>query len=377
MLNPFLYGDIVSGPYFTDREKEAAELLSDIRSGQNVFIYSPRKYGKSSLVSMVLERAQKQGFIAIKIDCFQISSKTRFAEIYARAVSSAISSRMEEIKKFVKDFLPTFLPKLALKIGGLFELELSFGGKNKDLPEALLDLYDLPETLCKRRKKKAVVVFDEFQEIQNLNGLQAEKEMRSKFQQHENVSYIFIGSKKHLLLQMFTDKKRPFYGFGKMLSLSKIPRNDLAKFIKKRFSKTSIEVDIDLPEKVLDITENHPYYTQMLCHELWDICRDRSKVKVKDIDQAINQIIRNQGDLYVTLWDRLSFHQKNLLAAIAIHGGENIFSSDFVSENDLGASSSVQKSVAALIDRDVLEKINGRFEFSDIFFKEWIKRKTA
>lgn len=375
MENPFRYGDIVRGAYFTDREKEIAELLSDIRSGQNVFIYSPRKYGKSSLISAVLERAQKEKTIPIRIDCFQISSKTRFAEIYAKAVSSAISSKMEEIKKFMREYLPSFLPKFALKLGGIFELELSFGGKKKDLPEAMLDLYDLPEILCKRKKKKAVVAFDEFQEIQNLDGLQTEKEMRSKFQHHENVSYIFVGSKKHLLLQMFTDKKRPFYNFGKMISLPKIPHDDLLIFIKKRFSKTNIKFDAELPEKILAVTGDHPYFTQMLCHELWDICYDKGKVEAKDIDPAIEQIIRNHGDLYITLWDRISFHQKSLLAAIAVHGGENIFSSSFISENTLGAVSSVQKSAAALVDRDLLEKINGGFEYSDIFFKEWIKRK--
>ena len=154
------------------------------------------------------------------------------------------------------------------------EVEFEFDPRGEKAP-LLDDLFEAVATLSTEQNKKAVVVFDEFQEIENWdeNGKE-ERQMRAHFQLHQTVSYIFMGSKRHLMEEIFRNKNRPFYWFGKHFPLEKISRNEFASFIQERFANTGLQITAPVVSEILDVTEDHPYYTQLLCHILWERTRD-------------------------------------------------------------------------------------------------------
>lgn len=225
-------------------------------------------------------------------------------------------------------------------------------------------------------KKKLVVVFDEFQEITKLDGQEIETNIRSKLQQHKNVSYVFMGSQRHLLNQMFNDKNRPLYRAGKPFNLSRLSEDEFSQFIKERFKADGINASKEVISQILALTQCHPYYTQQLCHEIWNQCisQEKKNVEESDIEQAKEQVLKNQNYAYTSMWDSTKGKQRALLHAMAISDEKNIFSTDFREKYRLGASSTVARAVEYLEKKGLIEKDSSDYVISDAFFQEWIKR---
>ena len=375
MDNPFFYGKTVSGGFFTDREKEIKELKADIKNGQNVIIWSPRRYGKTSLIKKALSELKREGLITVYIDLFMAVSKDKFIDIYARAVARGIEGGIEKIIKAVKKLLPRILPKIIIRGDQSVDFEFNYDVRADTRP-ILEDLFEAVSEYAGKRRKKAVVCFDEFQEINNFQEKdEIEKSMRSVFQFHKNVSYIFLGSKYHLMRKMFQDRSRPFYNSGRAFSLGRIPGEIFCRWIEKRFKLTNVGISKDIIDKIMDITKCHPYHTQQLCYVVWKIARDSGIAASSHIQEAISEILAEQGANFTNLWDNLSAKQRNFLAAFALNRPVNPYSRDFILKNNLGTPSSLQKIIKALVDKQVIEKDNGNIIFNDIFFPEWIKER--
>ncbi|MCK4249685.1 MAG: AAA family ATPase, partial [Candidatus Omnitrophica bacterium] len=229
--NPFKYGAIVSGLYFTDREKEIKELITDFINGQHIIISSPRRYGKSSLVLKAMENAKSKGALGIYVDLFRASSKKRFAEIFSTAIARGTQSKISQVGRTLKEIIPNIIPKVVLKGEGEMEFDIEFGNRETDIDSLLDNMFDAPQKIALRKKKRVIVIFDEFQEIANFNGQQLQKVLRAKIQHHQQVTYCFLGSKRQLISELFLKQKSPFYRFGKMIELNKIPRSEMVKFI--------------------------------------------------------------------------------------------------------------------------------------------------
>jgi len=376
MNNPFFYGKMVSGKYFTDREKEVKELKEDIKNGQNIIIWSPRRYGKTSLIKKVLSELKREGLITVYIDLFMATSRDKFIDIYARAVAKSIEGGVEKIAKAVKKLLPRVLPKIIIRQGQAADFEFSYDIRTDTKP-ILEDLFEAISNYAGKRGKKAVVCFDEFQEINNFQKKnEIEKSMRSVFQFHENVAYVFQGSKYHLMRKMFQNKSRPFYNSGRVFSLKCIPAEKFSPWIEKRFKETHVIADRDVIDEILNITKCHPYHTQQLCYIIWKIARDSGKVTKLHIKEAISEILAEQTANFTNIWDTLSAKQRNFLVAFVLDRPENPYGKDFILQNNLETASSLQKVIKALTDKQIIEKNNGNVLFSDIFFPEWIKDMT-
>src|SRR3989339_1049855 len=178
MDNPFAYGKEVSGRFFTDREEETVELLRDLKRGQNVIIYSPRRYGKTSLIKKVLESLRKDGMITIYIDLYKATSKQKLIDVFAKSVAEQTESNLKKGFAVIKELLPKLLPKIIFRQTGLPEIEFEYN-RNQSIMPLLSDVLELVHKISKKRKKNAVVVFDEFQEIMNFEDDEIEREMRS------------------------------------------------------------------------------------------------------------------------------------------------------------------------------------------------------
>jgi len=365
MKNPFIYGKIVSKDDFADRRKEIELLKDAILSRQNVIIYSPRRYGKSSLVYNVI---QDLDITSIWMDCYGIVSKKEFAEeMVSKVIQNWKSKRiLETMKRLFKSVRPR------IKIGETIEVEFSIEEEDKAFEESL----ELPQKLAEHSKEGVVVVFDEFQEITKL-GSDVLAKMRSAFQRHMNVCYIFIGSKRGIMERIFRSGLSPFYNFGIHIILNKIPKKDFKEFIYKKFKNSGIAIYDDAIDEILEITECHPYYTQMLCHRLWfKAFMDKRDVKIDDVKETVEEVILEQEDSYMTIWDDLTLSQRKMLIAIAKEE-KDFYSVEFLRKYRFKRASNVQTAIKGLMKREIIFKIRNKYEISDPFFKLWILQNIA
>jgi len=225
MRNPFVYGKVARGECFADRAREVEELSADILAGQNVILFSPRRYGKTSLILEVLDQLRTQGVLTVYLDLFRITSEEEFVAAYAREIARLCGGGMKAVLKKVRELLPRLIPRVSLKGEG-FEVEFTFDLRVEREP-LLADLFEAVATIARERGRPAAVVFDEFQEIARWDkGEKIQRTMRAHFQHHPEVSYVFMGSKRHLMHELFQNKNRPFYRFGKHFPLGKIPKEE-------------------------------------------------------------------------------------------------------------------------------------------------------
>lgn len=380
MENPFVYGKVARGESFADREVESEELMADIASGQSVIIFSPRRYGKTSLILEVLDRAREVGLLTVYLDLFKVTSEEGFITTYAKEVAKLQTGGVRFVLRNLRELLPRLVPKVVLKSekAGV-EVEFEFDPRSERAP-LLDDLLEAVTSMGKKSNKRAVVVFDEFQEIADWDAARnVERQMRSHFQLHQNVSYIFMGSKRHLMQEIFQSKNRPFYRFGKHFPLEKIPRNEFSTFVQKRFGETGVQIAAPLINEILNVTEDHPYYTQLLCHILWGRTHEARTVTADDVSYALQEIFLREAHAFHDLWDMLPLKARQLLVALAKEENYQVrvYSSDFLQKHNLGPASSVQRAVFRLMTEEILEKVDGGYQYTDAFFKRWIRNELT
>ncbi len=369
-MNPFSYGSVVCGEYFYNRTEEISQLESDLTNGNNIILYAPRKYGKTSLINRVLENLEKKNFNTIYIDFFNVIDRNKFIELYVKKLLQKRKFSVEEIIKSFNKFVKNITPSVKFDNFGNPSFELSISERDSDTN--FEDVVNLPEKWG-GKKEKWIIVFDEFQEINKLNGENFEKELRANIQFHQNVTYLFLGSKTHLLLNMFRDKSRAFYNVGKFVKLKKISEKENTNFIKSRFKKFNIEISDEHIKYMLGVTENIPFYVQFLSSELWQsVISSKNKIENEDINKAIDRIIAGQSDYYLELYDKLSQYQKKLLLAL-IETGSEVYSKKYAEQHRLSSASSTQRAISKLIDEGIVEKEQSGFQFSDPLFKKYLK----
>ena len=232
-------------------------------------------------------------------------------------------------------------------------------------------MLDLPQKLSEN--KHYYIIFDEFQEINKLNGDNFEKQLRAVIQNHINVSYIFLGSKSHLLMEMFNSNSRALYNAAKLISLRKIDRKTFSDFIVSRFAMTGIAINQEIAELIVSKAHNIPYYVQYLAAQVWQLVRiSNLPVSSDTVADAVDRILDNQGDYYFMILESLSLYQRAVLKAVST-GQENIFSQDYHQNHNLSSISSTQRALKSLIDKSVLEKEDDKYSFADPFFFHWMQ----
>lgn len=375
MENPFIYGAVVTGDKFANRKKEHAELVRDLTNYEKIFLISPRRYGKTSLIINAFEKIDKRNFYTIYIDFYRVISLHKLLEIYAREIARVCESKLERAVNFLRETIPQLRPKITIEPDGSTNIGLEYVPSEKDIYLNLEEIFELPEKIAQKKGKGFVIAFDEFQEVNKFNGEAVEKLMRSIFQRHKKVGYLFAGSKKHLIYEMISNRSRPFYKLGRIMTMDKMPREDFGNFLKNEFIKTKFELDPNVFDRIFSYTKDVPYNTQYLCHRLWDLNRDAKKIKETDVEIALDTIITEETPIYSSLWDSLSLHQRQVLYAIAHSGSERIFSRDYIAKNNLGALATVQTSLRLLVNKEVLEKEGNSHSFTDVFFEAWVRRR--
>jgi hypothetical protein len=307
-----------------------------------------------------------------------VTSLLGFGRAYADAITRATSNKLQEAIRFVREHFPTIVPKVVMKGDhSPAEIKIGFEAPHRDTEQWLSDIYDMPQTIAKRKHKRVVVVFDEFQEVATLGPKQTvERGLRSKIQHHDQVAYVFMGSKRHLLNELFIDKNRPLYHFAKSMVLGKIPKNKFAVFIRERFQSGQMKVDdLDVSE-ILSTTDCHPYYTQQFCHEIYNATLPRKHVELTDISKAKEALLQAQSHAYTTIWEDLSPKQRQLMAGLCQTAQANIYSEEFM-RRFLMVMPTIQTTIKALLNKGLVERENSHYVLSDTFLAEWIRQKTS
>lgn len=368
--NPFIYGGMVSGETFCDREAELSELMEDIRSRQHVILFSQRRMGKTSLVSKVLEQARRKGFIPVLLDLYPISTLAEFIDKYARAIAGALT-RYEKATKLMRDLFSRIHLSMGLDAGGSPQWSVGFDRTRE--ADSLDEVLGGFENYLKKKNRKGVVVFDEFQQLVEIDGAKTERRIRTAIQSHQQVAYVFVGSRKHLLSDIFSNPNRPLYRIGKILPIGKIPEEPFSEFIRARFGEVNVDVDEDAMEEIFGATESHPYYTQYLCHILFDI-KGSNRIRKEDVPKAMDFLINREATAYMRTWDLLTLRQRQALMALAEAApGENPFGPDLLRRFGMSQPSVMRRALKSLVEKDLVDQEGSRYEIPDLFMSRWIR----
>lgn len=268
--NPFVYGEIVTDAAFADREVERDRLARDLLAGQKVFLISPRRYGKSSLVRSVLRDLGRQGVLTVEVTVAASSSYVGFLEAYARALLLA-GTPTGRLRQWAGELLGGLRPEVRLDAdaSGAPRAVVAFPGirSSRDVARLAAEVFALPGRIAERRGRRLAVALDEFQAITTFDGGSVEHALRAAVQDQRQVGYVFAGSEPSLMEQMLTPK-RPFYKAGPVVRLEPIDPDDFAAFIERRFVRSGIRPGEGLGAAVVDLAGNVPYDVQRLAHEL-------------------------------------------------------------------------------------------------------------
>jgi uncharacterized protein len=372
MNNPFAYGTVVTGDDFADRERELRDLTGKLKETVRIFLAAPRRYGKTSLIRNSLGILQKRGLLTSYVDLYWATSSKDFMELYAGNAIRGSRSIARKAAHFIRDYLPRIRPSLGFDPSGNPMLSMDFSGAPPI--DAAKEVFDLPEKIAHAQKKRFVVVLDEFQEIVKLDGGVLEKQLRAAIQHHTEVSYLFAGSKSHMLIDMVSEQGRPFYQMGTVMPLDKIPQDEFSPFIKDKFEKSGRKISPAALNRIFEEAENVPHYVQLLSFYLWDHCRGVSLLNEEHVGEALSTLLGGQEPAYLTIWEGLTLHQRKTARAAALLRGRMITSKEAIQRFQLESASNATKSLRALCAKGILRKEKGGYVFEDVLFCRWIER---
>ena len=373
MRNPFKFGKEVTGYQFYDREAITKELYRKLADGSsNVVLFAPRRYGKTSLVVRVLEELSvKEGIKGMCFDMTRVTSLARFCETYVNAVYAMIGGR-RELMHLLTECLASFRPELSVNVGGgvRIRLDLAAGLTETSIAEAL----DLPEKLSRELGNVPfVVAFDEFQDVAGLSKEFAlEKLFRSCLQAHQNVRYVFLGSKTHLMKRMFADATRPFYNSAIPLPLGKPPEDESREFLTSRFRDAGIVLDCAERDGILSASENIPYYLQELASAVFETVLPDKVVTAAHLEQSIEDIVAKNAELYTERLAGLSESKRAILLALATEPTA-VFSDEYRNAHALPVSSTLHTALKELQEGGIVDAGKEGHRIADPFFRRYIR----
>lgn len=372
--NPFRFGQLVRGEDFCNRLDELEEIKRNITNGYSSWIYSPRRFGKTSLILKAFE--ELAGIKTIYIDLYNVQSLSALVEKYSQSVLKELfdwKSGIKNIGKKMSVFFKGITPKISFDAQGNPSVSLE--------PQVIEDkgdienILEIPEKIANEKKYQVCIAFDEFQEVNRIEPFLINW-MRSAFQRHRSVSYVFLGSKQSLMETIFADSNSPFYEFGIKVPIHEISPQDWEGFIKNKFKCTGLEITGETIAAIIDKAGGHPHFTQYFASVVWEFL-------VEGFDQGeagfttawMDRIVDGQSVIFQNLFDQLNQNQRKVLMALAsLKKDEQLFSQSYRKKHRLPATSTLSVTLNALIKKDLANKSNGSYSVLNPVLKEWLLR---
>ena len=352
MGNPFYLQEVPIDAPFCDRKKELKELQSYAEGKANVVLFSPRRYGKTSLVKRIQATLSNKGTVTLFADFFGVASVDDVAFRLAKAVF-VITHKKDPLWKSALRTLKSFRPVLKPDPSGGVSLSVEPSGVVKGGLELLQETMDSLREFVAITKSLVHVALDEFQEIVTLKeALQVEGIMRTQIQQQQ-ASYFFIGSRRRVLLGIFNERQRPFFQSAINYPLMLLPPDELAEFMVEQFKKSQRKCTVAMAKKLASLTGFHPYYSQKLAFFVYELSKT---VTEESINRGIEKLILSEKPVFEAILQGLSPHQRLLLQALAKEATPKLLASGYIQKHGLGSVGGVQHSSRQLEELDLIEK---------------------
>ncbi|GAI01072.1 unnamed protein product [marine sediment metagenome] len=374
MINPFQFGGPIGEDAFCNRKKELRELRRIIENGAKVFIYSERLLGKTSLIKLVLKKLPIRDYKTIYVDLLATDDELSFMKVTAKAITDVLDTPLEKTIRLAQKYFSNLKPYASVDDEGKPVIKFEVTKSHIEGPD-LDKVLNAVARVSKMVKKKVVVVFDEFQQITEYDSDLTERKLRTIVQHHRNVPYVFLGSRKHTIQRMFLDRSRPLYRIAIHFPLSPIADAEWLPFIRERFSNAKKKMSDAHILQLCRLTQSHPFYTQHLCHAIWELCEPGASVTDTIIKDAIQLLLWRENIGYFSRWEALTKNQQRFLRGLANETNlAKPFKSGFITKYNLGSTSSVQRVVQILVKKDIIDRENGVFIILDRFFRLWIQK---
>ena len=370
MQNPFYFRVLPVTAPFCNREKELGQLVSHAQNRANVVIFSPRRYGKTSLVQRVQERLKRRGLVTVYVDLFGIDSLEDMAGRMASRLYSYCHGNkglFMKAMKFLSSWRPVIRPDP--EYGVSLTVEATVGRKGIELLNSTLDGFG---KFIQEQKQGVHIVFDEFQEIAELReSLQIEGTLRSHIQTHSHASYFFVGSRRRVLNDIFNTRKRPFYRSSISFPLGPLPFEEGVDFIVEQFRRGGKSCSEDIGKKIFEKTGGYPYYVQRVSYSIFEI--SAKQVTEGDYIKGFKKTIEEESIVYESMIQALSLQQIKLLSALALEPTEKPYSVDYMARHGLGSVGGIQGALKKLVELDYIERKGNLLVLVDPVFGIWLR----
>lgn len=370
--NPFIFGEIVKNKNFINRKNERREISLEIENSTNIILYAPRRYGKTSLILQVFDDIGKKHkkFCGFFIDFYQVHSKENFLSMMVNEYVNKSGFGFEKAVKTLKNIISGISPVITFDDFGNPKIEIKL--KPSESIRTADEIFQLPKRMADSGKLVSVF-FDEFQEVKNIKDKNFQKELRSYIQHHNNVCYIFSGSKFHLFNNIFAHRESPLYNIGKTLKLDLIKEKEYSKSIYNRLQEVHDKISLKNMSLIYDFAGGVPYYVQMLSHEVYNLALLNKNHDIEElINQGVKNIIINKNYEFLIIYENLSPSAKKVLEILIKSGGKNIFRKEILAEYQIPLST-LQKGLKVLTEKAIVNREGMIYYFQDSFFELWLK----
>ena len=350
MENPFKFGTIVEEEFFTDRVKECTYIEQFVKSANHLILISPRRFGKSSVVAKAMKQSGRKH---ITVNLQQVTS---VSDLSAKLLKEFFKLHpMERVRHLITHF--RVIPTISTNpLTGSMDVSFQPGVDGTMLIEDVLSLIEKAHS----EQDRIIVVLDEFQEIIDL-APKFDKQLRSIMQNQKHINYILLGSQESMMTDIFENKKSPFYHFGEMMRLGKLPRDDFHQYLSQRFAGCYEENHAELSDMILDYTDCHPYYSQQLAANVWQIGILQPETP-NPVQKAIDHIVTTHSLDYERLW--MNFKRTNKWILQRLASNKPLQTGEYRTSTVYSALKRLQK--------DGYVIYTDHYELEDPFFKEWI-----
>ncbi|MBE6240490.1 MAG: ATP-binding protein [Bacteroidales bacterium] len=372
IINPFFIGRYVGAQYFCDREKDTDTLIKHIVNGRNVALISPRRLGKSGLIHHTFaQKSIQENYVTIYVDIYSTSNLCEMAKALSESIVKAIRSQQKWHDRLF-DFIKSL--RIGFKTDAVSgDSTFNIGIGDLQYPEKTIsELFELLEQL----DKPCILAIDEFQQIREYPEKTSEAFIRTLVQQCSRTSFIFCGSKRHMMTDIFYSPSKPFFQSVISHTLQPIPMETYIDFAGRMFAQKGKMIDKFTIRLVYSMFNGCTWYMQMIMNELFALMDKDTVCTPEYIDIAWENIVLAQEDRFISIMHSLAPKQKQILEAIAKEKTvEGITSSEFIKRHNLVSASSVQAALKPLLKNDIVINEDGKYRIYDYFFADYLARK--
>ena len=373
MKNPFLtYG--YDGPkYFCDRVEESTRLCTLLKNGNHVALISPRRMGKTGLLKhcFSMDSMQKEYYLFI-VDIYATKSLAEFTYELGRSILSVLKSKERKAWERFIQIVGSFRSGITLDEFGKPSWNIEIG----DIRAPQITLDEIFQYLA-AADRPCLVAIDEFQAITDYTEKNVEALLRTYIQNCNNARFVYSGSKRHMMGEMFSSPARPFYQSATTMSLRPIPLSAYTQFITSHFEDNGRKITVDAIQHLYETFEGTTWYIQKICNEVFAAADPGEVCTLENVDTAIRNSIEEKGDFYQELMSRLTAKQKVLLTALGRSAKDvQPTSASFIKKHHLSTASTVQRNLSSLMEKDLITNENGKYRIYDYFLLYWLNKEV-